>query len=497
AGQLALSNQTKLLEKLIDRFSIAVQLSDTDVEAVTRKVLLQKQPAAAGAVKEMLEANAGEISRQLQGTKIAARPGDRAVLFEDYPLLPARRRFWEQCFRQIDTGGTESQLRSQLRIIHDALRKIAGAPLGTLIAASELYDALAPGLVTVGVLPREIADRIIALGKPGDADARLRQQICGLAFLIGELRQNPGSPADRGVCASREHMADLLVEDFNADNAKLRERVAKMLEELAEQGVLMRVDSEYRIQTDEGRAWEQDFRNREHGFRGDLANTDEQRESLLGAEVDRLVRETKLLQGAAKVPRWLEAFRSADPPVPDGVSIPVWVRDQFSVAEGEVREAARRLGNESPVLTVFLPRKSPDDLRSAIAAYQAADQTISAHGIPATDAGKLARRAMESRRELAKQRRDALIVEMVAAGVVLQAGGNALLPLTIDGKLRAGAEAAMARLFPRFKEADYPAAAWEGVLKRARDGADHPFAPLKFDGAAEQHPVCQQARTAV
>ena len=96
----------------MDRFTIRVPLSDAEVEQVTRKVLLHKKPASVGEVRKLLDANAGEISRQLQGTRIGEVVEDRAVIVEDYPLLPVRRRFWENCFRQIDAAGTHSQLRS-------------------------------------------------------------------------------------------------------------------------------------------------------------------------------------------------------------------------------------------------------------------------------------------------------------------------------------------------------------------------------------------------
>ena len=44
-GQAALTaNPT--LQKLIDRFSVTVALSDTDVETVVRKVVLRKKPDA-------------------------------------------------------------------------------------------------------------------------------------------------------------------------------------------------------------------------------------------------------------------------------------------------------------------------------------------------------------------------------------------------------------------------------------------------------------------
>src|SRR4029077_17795372 len=60
-----------------------------------------------------------------------------------------------------------------------------------------------------------------------------------------------------------------------------------------------------------------------------------------------------------------------------------------------------------------------------------------------------------------------------------------------------GAEASLVRLFPRFKEADFAASAWESAIKRARDGADQPFSPLKYEGPIEQPPVCQQVLSTI
>lgn len=105
AGQSALSGQV-LLAKMLDRFLIRVQLSDTDVEVVTREVLLQKQSSARSEVEKLLSRHAGEVSRQLQGTKIGERTSDQNTIIDDYPLLPARRRFWEESFRQVDAAGT-------------------------------------------------------------------------------------------------------------------------------------------------------------------------------------------------------------------------------------------------------------------------------------------------------------------------------------------------------------------------------------------------------
>src|SRR6202167_209556 len=165
---------------MLDRFLIRVQLSDTDVEVVTRKVLLKKQPAARSEVEKMLSRHAGEVSRQLQGTKIGERTSDQAIIVDDYPLLPVRRRFWEECFRQVDAAGTSSQLRSQLRIIHDAVAKLSDRPLGSVVPADELFEALAPEMVNTGVLLREINERVILVGR---SEGPLAQRICGLVFL--------------------------------------------------------------------------------------------------------------------------------------------------------------------------------------------------------------------------------------------------------------------------------------------------------------------------
>ena len=153
AGQSALSAGTQALMWLRDRFVISVELTDADVEAVTRKVLLHKKPNSIPKIDSMFDDHAGEVDRQLQGTTIAGRPEDRKDRAGDYPLLPTRRRFWEACFQAADAAGTHSQLRSQLRILHDSLHDIAEQDLGHAIPASDLFNALSNDLVNTGVLP--------------------------------------------------------------------------------------------------------------------------------------------------------------------------------------------------------------------------------------------------------------------------------------------------------------------------------------------------------
>lgn len=484
AGQSALTD-VPLLQKMMDRFTIRVALSDAEVEQVTRKVLLQKKPEAVAEVRRLIDAHAGEISRQLQGTRIGEVAEDRAVIVEDYPLMPVRRRFWENCFRQIDAAGTHSQLRSQLRIIHDALAKLSHRPLGAIVPGDELYDALAPEMVNTGVLLREINERII---QSGNSDGPLAQRICGLVFLIGKLGREGGG--DIGVRANKEHIADLLVEDLCADNGKLRSEVEALLNRLAASGVLMQVGDEYRLQTREGSEWDREFRTRQSRLASDDGAVQFQRDRSLYSEADRIVRGIKLMQGAAREPRQFSIWREATPPAADGTAIPVWIQDGWTASEKQMLDAARAAGAGSPILFVFIPRQSAEDLRRLIIEADATQQTLDAKGSPTTAEGQEARSSMESRKAKASAERDRLVREIVANAKVFQGGGTEVIRATLEEKLAQAADDSFVRLFPRFKEAD--SASWEAVIKRARDGADHPFAPTGHAEATEKHPVCQQ-----
>jgi hypothetical protein len=484
AGQSALTD-VPLLHKLLDRFTIRVPLSDIEVETVTRKVLLQKKPTGVPEVRRLLDTHAGEVSRHLQGTRLAERTEDRAFIVEDYPLLPVRRRFWEHCFRQVDAAGTQSQLRSQLSIIHSAVAKLSGRNVGAVVPADELFDSLAPNLVNTGVLLRESNERIIKVGKD---EGVLARRVCGLVFLIGKLKRDDAS--DTGVRANKDHIADLLVDDLAADNGKLRSEVEAALKNLAAKGVLMTVGDEYRLQTREGSEWDREFRNRQTKLNNDDATIQFRRDELLYGETERIIRTVKKTQGQSKESRTLAISRDATVPAGDGASVPVWVRDGWSCAEKEVLEATRAVGAESPMLAVFVPRQSADDLRRLVVEADAAQQTLDLRGLPSTPEGQEARQSMESRKASSAAARDRLVREIVANAKVFQGGGSEIIRLTLEDKIRDAADESLVRLFPRFKEGD--SNAWELVLKRARDGADHPFQPAGHTDATEKHPVCQQ-----
>lgn len=489
AGQSALTD-VPLLQKLMDRFTIRIPLSDAEVETVARKVLLQKKSSTIGDVRTLLDKHSGEISRQLQETRIGEITEDRAVIVDDYPLLPVRRRFWEECFRQIDAAGTSSQLRSQLRIVHDAVAKLSDRPIGAVVPADELFDALAPEMVNTGVLLREINERIIQVG---NTDGPLAQRICGLVFLIGKLTRESG--ADTGVRATKDHIADLIIDDLAEDNGKLRNDVETMLKKLADDGVLMLVGDEYRLQTREGSEWDREFRNRQTKLNNDDAAIQFKRDQFLYSEMDKVIRGLRVVHGAAKEPRQFVIHREATAPTIDGSGVPVWIRDGWSASEKDVTDAARSAGSDSPTIHVFIPRQSADDLRRLIVEADAAQQTLDTKGNPTGAEGQEARQSMDSRRARAVSDRDRLIREVVSNAKVFQGGGNEVLLSTVEDRIKTSSNDALVRMFPRFKEAD--SAAWPAVIKRARDGADHPFQPTGHSDATEKHAVCQQVLSTI
>lgn len=489
AGQSALT-EIPLLQKLMDRFTVRVTLSDNDVETVTRKVLLQKQPARLADVRKLLDDHAGEVSRQLQGTRIGERAEDHAIAVDDYPLLPVRRRFWEACFRQIDAAGTQSQLRSQLRIIHDAVARQSPRGVGAVIPGDELFDALAPEMVNTGVLLRELNEKIVGLES---SHGLLARRVASLVFLMGRLPRETG--VDLGVRATAGHIADLLVDDLAGDNGKLRADVAAVLSRLSKDGVLLEVGDEYRLQTREGAEWDREFRTRQQKLGTDPAQEQIKREQLLYGELGRAVGTIQLLHGAAKVRRTLSISRDATPPAGDGEGLVAWAQDGWSRAEKDVVAAARAAGTDDPRLYIHVPRQAADDLKRLIVEADAAQQTMDAKGAPSTPEGQEARIGMQTRRDRAVSERDRMIAEIVDNAKVFQGGGNEVLLPTLAERLRQAAEAGLIRLYPRFRDADH--GAWELAIKRAKEGSDTPFQPVGHAGPIERHAVAQQVLTVV
>ena len=485
AGQSALSAGAPALMWLRDRFRIAVELTDADVEAVTRKVLLHKRPSAGPAIEQMFETHAGEVARHLQGTRIGSRPEDARNRAADYPLLCTRRRFWEACFQAADAAGSHSQLRSQLRILHDSLGNVAERRLGAVVPAADLFNALAPSLVGTGVLLNEINTRIQKLDDDSD-EGRLRRDLCGLVFLIGKLPRQEG--ADLGVRANAATLADLVIDDVTTDSGPRRHAIAGTLALLAKDGVLMQVGEEYRLQTTEGAEWDRAFRERRQALTEVEIAT--RRDQLFAQVVQEVLGEIRPVQGQARLRRKLALHNGTERPVANGEVVSVWLRDGWSCGRRDVDAEARRLGADDPTLHVHLPKKSADLLRGHVLDAEAARQVLDHYGVPASPEGREARESMQSRQAGAAHDRDAIVRGVLRAATVLQGGGTEIFGDGLGEKLRSGAGASLARLFPRFDDGDHRG--WDAAVTRARQGSDRPLKVVGWDGATDAHPVARE-----
>jgi hypothetical protein len=490
-GQNALQATTNL-QRLRDRFTVQVSLSDADVEKVVRQVVLRKAQDRTAALQGVLDRVSGEIDRHLAGTRIGPTPADAPALVPDYPLLPVRRRFWEHALRAVDQLGSAGQLRTQLRLVHDAVRTVAERPLGWVIAGDALYDQQKAGLLMSGALSAEL-ESIIADRAGRSADGRLEARLCALVYFIERLPTD--GPLVAGIRADASTLADLLVEDLPGGSGALRQRVPELLAALVEAGTLMQVGDEYRLQTRASAEWEADYRARRGRLLSDQARLASDRATALRAAVDAALRRVVLAHGTSKTRRELSLHYGPEAPTVDGLKVPVWVRDEWSASEHSVRDEAQAAGPNSPIVFVLLPRREADALQAALASAAAARETIEARPAPSTDEGKQARTVMDSRRQREEGNVAALVQGILENARVFQGGGSEVGGEGLAEMVRAAAEAALARLFPRYADADD--LGWSKVVARARQGAGDALLEVGHGGSAEEHPVCQQVRAFV
>ncbi len=491
-GQASLQATTQL-SKLRGRFTVNVTLSDTDVERVVREVVLRKAPDKVPLLKTVLEGASGEIDRHLQGTKISPTAADASALLADYPLLPARRRFWERVLRAVDSAGSAGQLRTQLRIVHEAVREIADKPLGTVVAGDVIYNQLKPDMLQSSMLLRDVATRIDQQAMGNTEDGKLRSRLCATIFLINKLPAE--GPLVTGLRATANNLADLLVTDLNQGSTSLRQRIPELLQKLVDDGTLMLVNDEYRLQTLESGEWESDYRKRFASISNDDARIASDRASAFQNAVTAALKTVMSLpQGQSKTPRKIGLHFGTEAPTLSSELVPLWVRDEWStVSEKMVREEAQAAGTDSPVIFVFLPRQEADTLRRKIASFAAADGVMSSRVVPATPEGLEARNAMETRRKAEEMELHALVSRIVENSRVYQGGGNQVTEGSFQASVRQAFEDALVRLFPKFKLADDPK--WNSVVKRAGEGAADALTAVNYTGDVDKNPVCQEVRT--
>lgn len=482
-GQAALQS-TAVLQKLTDRFNVEVQLSDADVERVIREVVLQKRPNMKPQLQSALDASGAEIDRQLAGARIAPSPADEEFLVADYPLLPARRRFWEDVLRSVDKGGKAGQLRTQLKVVHEANASVAGDVLGTVVPADFIYEVQAPGMLQSGVLLREI-EQLVKEERTNGADGVLRSRILALVFLISQLSRE--GFADTGVRATSGHIADLLVDDLASSGETLRRDVPRLLEELRSESKLMRVDDEYSLQTRVGQEWSKDFRNRRSSFASDLGRVAAARDAVLREAVSKVVPRNRA-QGVSKTSRAVAVQFGDVEPRPDN-AIPIWVRNGWDLTENQFNGLAAGLSTDSPLVLLYLPKLEADAFALALADHDAADETLKTRPRPTTGEGQAAQKAMESTRAMATEKLAGLVSDVLRATLVVQAGGNRIKEADLGRGLGVAIDRAVDRLYPRFADGD--GVGWATAWTRALQGNENCLEAVGHKAAVALHPVCK------
>jgi hypothetical protein len=481
-GQSAL-NDSPNLQRLMGRFSVKIHLKDNDVDKVVRTVVLQKREDKKPVINQVIAKNEGEITRQLKSTKLATQFDDGSAYIPDFPLLPVRRRFWERVLHSVDPTGTNAQMRTQLRVVHEACCACANAELGTVVAGDFLYDQIATDLVTSGELQKRFQE-VIELQKT-KPDGVLRSRICALTFLINKLPREHGT--DLGVRAESEHIADLLSDDLVTGSTALRQQLPSLLDALEQDGVLMKVDAEYRLQTTEGAAWEAEFRKRRASILNDEPLIAAQRSLLLNrALTDAIGGNLSIMQGDSKERRKVVIhYSEGKPEQSDGITL--WVRDGFSVPKASVLADIQKLSTDDPTLHLFLPKLNNDALKYAIASVLAAEETINFKGNPSLQEGKECRQAMVTKQSTQEDVVKGFISEIIGGASLYLSGGQEQQFIALKVGVEDAAKQVLNRMYPKFSEGD--SAKWPQVLKKAKEGSPSALAEVGFAGDPQTHPV--------
>ncbi len=486
-GQSAMQANPQLA-RLQGRFTVRVQLSTTDVETVVRSVVLRKAPDKVALLQETLDGVSGEIDRHLPGTKIAPEAADKVFLAADYPLLPTRRRFWERVLRAVDKAGTSGQLRTQLGVVHAAARAVANEPAGNVVAGDFLYAQVSASLLQSGVLIRDI-DEIVRKQDDNTEAGKLRSRLAALVFLIGQLPSEAG--ADTGVRATVNTLADLLVSDLKTGSAPIRQRIPDLLRAMADEGCLMEIDGEYRLQTRESAEWESVYKSRFVHLMGDDLRIASDRGAVLKATVGKILDRLSFAQGDSKTPRKVELHFGGDEPKADTGNVPIWIRDEWSVNEKTVLHEAQAAGPDGAVVFVFLPKRGVEDFKKALAGAAAAQETVQTKAAPTTADGFAARDAMRSRHEAHARQVASLVALILNDAKVFQSGGNEIAQADLKASVEEAGLASVVRLYPRFSDGDYAAAKWAKVGERAQQGNGSALSLIGWTSDDDKHPVCK------
>lgn len=481
-GQNSLS-ETPYLQPLQARYSVKVMLSDQDVETVTRKTVLEKKPSVVQNVKTLMGKASGEVARNMQNTAFAYESKDEATLVADYPILPSTRKFWKKLLTVIDTAGTQGQLRSQLRIVDESVKKIAESKVGQLIPGDFIYEQKEQQLIQNSRLLNDTYNLIVNK-KNGNAEEKLQGRILSVAFLLDQL---PGDLPGGSPKSNKDTLADLLISDLTVSSDDFRKKVSEAVDRLVEEKLLMPIGNEYRLQTKAGQEWEQEYTGQLQKLisQGEDKIQDERNTRIL-FYYQNITKNIRLTHGYSKVPREIHLHFGSQKPITD-TKINIWIRDGWMENEQLFLDEIRREGTDSPLSYAYIKKQRDEDLKNEIRKYISAKQALEIKGIPSDAEGQQARRSMETRMENAEEELKSLINRIADDADIYLAGGTSIKESSPKASVEIVLKQVMDRQFYDFKKADN--ANWPQALRSALNKAPNPLEKVGHKTDLNDHSV--------
>ncbi len=482
-GQNALTD-TPILNKLMARFRVPIQLTNTDIQTVIRKTILDKKPTATSPLNQKLDICLGEISRNLEGTKYGYRNDDKSTLVADYPLMPSTRKFWYDVLQVVDVAGTSGQLRNQLRLIDDGLKFIAEKDLGCIIPADFIFTQTRGDMIQAGLLLNETSN-LIQGKKAEGGDLELEGRILSVVFLLDHLT---ASISNTQLKSNTDTIADLLVDDLNNNSSTFRTKVKDLISKLVAEKVLMPINDEYKLQTRIGAEWEQEFTKQyiKLNSAGDDKIQEQRRERII-AHIKEKTKGINITQGNSRIVREFELWDKETTPNTE-YKLNLWIRDGWYESQTTIENEIRAAGNNTPLAYAFIKKLRDAELKAEIIKYLAAGLTINAKGLPSTPEGEQAKRSMETRQSQAKTTMLELIEKICEETTILLAGGNTVQVGTLKENIQEALNSIADRQFPDFRnKADNPN--WGQTLTRALAGNPDALGAINYHGDVEGHPV--------
>lgn len=485
-GQNALTD-TPTLQKLMARFRVPVQLTNTDIQTVIRKTILDKKPTAVSLLNAQLDASSGEIARNLEGTVFGYLTEDKNTLVADYPLLPSTRKFWYKVLQVVDVAGTSGQLRNQLRLIDDSLKTIAEKEAGQIVPADFIFTQTRADLIQAGLLFNDTSN-LIQGKKAQGGDAEIEGRILSVVFLLDKITADV---SDTGLKSNENTIADLLIDNLSTNSDAFRSKVKGLIRKLVDEKVLMPINDEFKLQTKIGAEWEQEFTKQyiKLNASGDDQIQAHRREKII-AHFKEKTRGISVMQGTSRTVRDFELWEKDTMPNTEH-KLNLWIRDGWLENETLVENEIRAAGNNAPLAYVFVKKFRDPELRTEIIKFLAAGFTINAMGIPSPDGGEQVKKSMETRQAQARTAIQELIEKICDEAIVFLAGGNKVQAGTLKENIQEALNSIADRQFPDFKgKAD--SLNWGQALTKALAGNPDALNAINYTGDVDKHPVAAE-----